>query len=863
MSGRTWKVTLPDNTSVTNEYFANGLLKKTYGSRTYPVEYTYDAQGRMQTMKTWQNFAANSGTATTTWYYDVYRGWLTNKVYADGKGTIYTNTAAGRLKSRTWARGINTIYSYNNAGDLSGVDYSDNTSDVANAYDRRGRQTAITQGSITTSRLYNDAGQMTKESYSGGPLNGLSVTNRYDQYLRRTNLALLSGSTVLSSSAYSYDAASRLGTVSDGTNSATYGYLANSALVEQIAFATNGTTVMTTIKGYDALNRLTNITTLDVGSAALDSHRYTYNTANQRGSVTNVDDSRWVYTYDSLGQVTGGKKYWSDSTPVAGQQFEYGFDTIGNRTMASSGGDAAGANLRSQNYSANNLNQYTQRSVPHYVQSLGAANSNATVSLWSAEGGYAPTSRKGEYFRGELAVNNSTGAVWLTLTNLAVLTNGNNPDIITNTVGNAFVPLTPETFGYDVDGNLTNDGRWTLTWDAENRLVAMTSLATAPAGSKRKLEFAYDHQGRRIEKLVSTNNGSSYVAQRTNRFAYDSWNLVATLNPQSAILQSYLWGLDLSGSMQGAGGVGGLLFIGDFAAAIGHHAVAYDGNGNVTALVNAANGTVSANYEYGPFGELIRASGTIAKANPLRFSSKYQDDESDLLYYGYRSYSPTLGRWLSRDPAMEESCRNLFCFVGNNPIAMLDVHGLVSLEFVSEGRAQRDPWYASIWVESESGVQSSASAAYMQWVYNIRAGSGGICNTGSAHPGHIGSFVEAKVKNPCPNNLEVRVKCWYTYLVVANAPKATSFSTDITHRSGASRLLEESLPRDARGKKPSDPAPWNFVYFKYDHRTKTLLLGPKEIRELYNLNPSVAGLQDVRGEFWEIMMASCDVISVK
>ena len=36
-----------------------------------------------------------SGTATTSWHYDVYRGWLTNKVYADGKGTIYTNTAAG------------------------------------------------------------------------------------------------------------------------------------------------------------------------------------------------------------------------------------------------------------------------------------------------------------------------------------------------------------------------------------------------------------------------------------------------------------------------------------------------------------------------------------------------------------------------------------------------------------------------------------------------------------------------------------------------------------------------------------------------------------------------------------------------
>ena len=50
----------------------------------------------------------------------------------------------------------------------------------------------------------------------------------------------------------------------------------------------------------------------------------------------------------------------------------------------------------------------------------------------------------------------------------------------------------------------------------------------------------------------------------------------------------------------------------------------------------------------GPFGEVIRATGPLAKANPIRFSTKYEDDESDLFYYGYR-YAKD-GRWLSRDP---------------------------------------------------------------------------------------------------------------------------------------------------------------------------------------------------------------------
>jgi RHS repeat-associated protein len=56
----------------------------------------------------------------------------------------------------------------------------------------------------------------------------------------------------------------------------------------------------------------------------------------------------------------------------------------------------------------------------------------------------------------------------------------------------------------------------------------------------------------------------------------------------------------------------------------------------------------------GPFGEVIRATGPMAKGNPFRFSTKYQDDETDLLYYGYRYYNASTGRWLSRDP-FEES----------------------------------------------------------------------------------------------------------------------------------------------------------------------------------------------------------------
>jgi YD repeat-containing protein len=201
------------------------------------------------------------------------------------------------------------------------------------------------------------------------------------------------------------------------------------------------------------------------------------------------------------------------------------------------------------------------------------------------------TYRKGEYFRKELAVNNGSSALW---TNIVVAATGQ-----TSVTGHVFVAKAPETFGYDADGNLTNDGRWAFTWDAENRLTSMTSLSSGPAGSKLKLDFAYDYQGRRIQKIVSTNNGSSYIPQSTNKFLYDGWNLIAILNPQSSLIESFMWGNDLSGSQQGAGGVGGLLLVTCHSSPVTNCFVSYDGNGNVAALVNAAGGAVLAQYEYG------------------------------------------------------------------------------------------------------------------------------------------------------------------------------------------------------------------------------------------------------------------------
>ena len=170
------------------------------------------------------------------------------------------------MATRTWARGsprIVTTYAYDNVGAPSSVTYANDgglTPQVTYAYDRRGRRTQAVCNGTTTTLVYNNAGQQVGETYVGGTLGGLTVTNVYDSFLRRTNNTLLiSGGATQASAINTYDNASRLSSMSDGTYSASYSYLANSPLLSQITYKQSTTTRMTTAKQYDYLNRLLSI----------------------------------------------------------------------------------------------------------------------------------------------------------------------------------------------------------------------------------------------------------------------------------------------------------------------------------------------------------------------------------------------------------------------------------------------------------------------------------------------------------------------------------------------------------------------------------------------------------------------------
>jgi RHS repeat-associated protein len=231
---------------------------------------------------------------------------------------------------------------------------------------------------------------------------------------------------------------------------------------------------------------------------------------------------------------------------------------------------------------------------------------------------------------------------------------------------------------YDFDGNLTEMSKSTSTvryrYNAENRLITVEHQN--PVDGDFKLEYTYDYIGRRVKKTVYTYESDLWSLTSDILFLYDDWNVVkeiTTDNGQPADAKYYVWGLDMSQSHQGAGGIGGLL-----AAVEGSltHYFYFDGNGNVGQLVNAPEGSIAANYEYDPFGNNIVSNGPVAENNPYRFSTKYFDSETSLYYYGYRYYSPDLGRWISRDPIGEEGGSNLLGFANNSPTNIFDPHGL-------------------------------------------------------------------------------------------------------------------------------------------------------------------------------------------
>ena len=171
--------------------------------------------------------------------------------------------------------------------------------------------------------------------------------------------------------------------------------------------------------------------------------------------------------------------------------------------------------------------------------------------------------------------------------------------------------------GYSPDGGLVSFGEFDYVYDSASRLTEVWSNGV------RVVENQYDALGRRVVKRTS---------EATHTFVYDGWLLVVErVERSSGILEQidYWWGKDLSGKLDGACGIGGLLYIRKNGCDV--YVPLYDGHGNVMQYVDK-QGTIVAQYAYDAFGNIMQKGGVKAGELKMRFSTKYSDDESGLYF---------------------------------------------------------------------------------------------------------------------------------------------------------------------------------------------------------------------------------------
>jgi RHS repeat-associated protein len=214
-------------------------------------------------------------------------------------------------------------------------------------------------------------------------------------------------------------------------------------------------------------------------------------------------------------------------------------------------------------------------------------------------------------------------------------------------------------FQYDGNGNLTNDGLRNFVYDDENELIQVS------VSNQWMSQFSYDSKMRRRIRKESAWQGGSWVQTNQTEYAYEGNLVIQERDINNLPTVTYTRGKDLSGSLEGAGGIGGLLartaqaYVD--APLAGHSFYHSDANGNITMLIDSSQGIV-AKYLYDAFGNTISASGLLANANVYRFSSKEWHQNSGLAYYGFRYYDPNLQRWPNRDPLGDRGFGTLATF---------------------------------------------------------------------------------------------------------------------------------------------------------------------------------------------------------
>jgi RHS repeat-associated protein len=769
----TQTTTYPDSTNAAISVTINGLTQYTISKTGIRTDYAYDALMRpiSQIGPKTASFTHFNSLGQVDWVADA----LSNRT------TFTYCPTTGRRISVTDALSNTTHTAYDPEGRVIatwGATYP-----VAYAYDAYGRMVVM-----ATFRVEGGAGDQTQWLYDEAT--GLL-----------TNKVYADGK----GPSYTYTPDGKLATRTWARGvTTTYAYDTASGAMTNIAYSDGTPAVGFTL---DRLGRQVAITD------ATGTRTFTYNAALQLASETNAFGVL-VRAYDGLGRTAGFSLFNPANHVNPVQSISYGYDPLGRFQSVSSSvfsvssvvnySHLPGTDLLS-GWSSPTGHAVTRAFEPHRDLLTAVSNryNDATVSAFDYindaiarrtqridTGRAGPpdppvTNLFGYNPRSELTSaamgTNSYGYAFDPIGNRELERVNLNTNFYAANALNQYTAVSngvawaPE---YDADGNLLKLRNWTLQWDAENRLVSASN-------STEVIRYQHDYMGRRVWRAASG---------VTNRFDYDGRALIRdrTYYQTHTLTNSYVYGLDLSGTLQGAGTIGGLLARVDEDGTLYY---TYDGNGNVSDLVDDT-GTIRGHYEYAPFGGLTAMTGDLAESNPFRFSTKRQDDSTGLLYYGYRDLDTVWGRWVSRDPIGLYGCVNLFGFARNAALNHIDLFGLVVPRSYESGQIHygQELWeerLGSVW-DRHAGVARTDP----DWDPPA-AGLGGP------------NIVIGKVDSSCcckmtiekiavyteillPNegvNIGFMPGLWYGFSVVTAPIKQVAYSHELAHDAHAKALL--------------------------------------------------------------------------
>jgi YD repeat-containing protein len=582
------------------------------------LTYAYNSAGDLTDLWDWKG-------NHTQWQYDA-EGRMAHKIYADGTQHDYTYHPAGTLESRTDALDRVTTYQYE-FGRLKHIDYPSDP-DVHYLYTPYGQPDTITRDASASQPAatiqYGYDLYQTRSSETSSFSSSLPVTLQY------------SGSRLLGYQVddalpvdYGYDPLGRVSTVSRGTDTFTHTYDGQSARIAEIT--RNG--LLHVQNQYDAMGRLDTRQNFANGQPVPDRSAlfdYAHDAGDRRASVARADGSRIDYAYDPVGQVTGAVGVYDGGLTNRAYRFSYDYDPAGNPLERTRNGAR-------REFVSNNLNQLTSATSADAVDVSGRFDGPiASVSVNSTPGAFLGD----RWWAEQVSIAPGTNQLAAVITPPAAPAQTNTLSVVN--APRRGVPVRPQRL-HDLLRRLDQHlGRGKPP--DRNR-----PRQPRPRRPQSRQPVRHPLSRRTVKQVFVCTAPGQWTLVREHRFTWIDWLMVreyVTDMPQGLpplqTVRDYVWGVDLSGTLQGAGAVGGLLAVVSTTAANPQPAVyypGYDGNGNVCSATDAA-GALAAAFEYDPFGNLLSAEGPAAAQIPFRFSTKYTDAETRLVYYGFRFCAP-------------------------------------------------------------------------------------------------------------------------------------------------------------------------------------------------------------------------------